>query len=238
MLKYVCEATNVLSFVLFSCCCHGQIELSGGIELGYPELLNSNYTLVNSGQITYGLRGGIAWRPVEAAFFPSLDAGYGRTRLPLQASGINVAALDFNYANATLNENYAVMQRRGQLLLSAGIGFSYLTERAITRPGSAARTVQASIDSAANISKVFPAMGIGVAYDFGASAEKHTYVTIGVSLQYKLLPAGRNTYYINVTETGNSSNNYQAGLTGNLFIPGFYVVVHYKVRKNKSGMYL
>ena len=194
---------------------------------------------MNYGQISFGIRAGIAYKPEETQFFPILNLSYGRTRLPLQQFGKNVAALNFNYINVMLNENFIVTFPKSQLFIYGGIGFSYLINRGITVAGTGGETMQATIDSTANINKAFPAMNIGFEYNYGESTGKDLYLTMGLNFQYILLLAGRNTYYINITEPGNNNYPYHASLTGNVIIPQFYIAIHYKMhRKRGSSMYL
>ena len=73
-----------MAFLLFSAVyCNAQIEVSSGIDLSYPELLNSNNSKLNYGQISFGIRVGVAYKPAETQFFPILNLSYGRTRLRL-----------------------------------------------------------------------------------------------------------------------------------------------------------
>ncbi len=239
MAHYIRQATCIIFFLFFSFYCKAQIELSTGFEASYPELLNSNNTRMNYGQISFGIRAGIAYNPEETQFFPILNLSYGRTRLPLQQFGKNVAALNFNYINVMLNENFIVTFPKSQLFIYGGIGFSYLINKGITVAGTGGETMQATIDSTANINKAFPAMNIGFEYNYGESTSKDLYLTMGLNFQYILLLAGRNTYYINVAEPGNNNYPYHASLTGNVISPQFYIAIHYKMhRKRGSSMYL
>ena len=239
MIKYIRQVAGIMCFLLFSCYCNAQIELSTGFDLSYPELQNSNNTSINYGQISFGIRAGIAYKPEDVQFFPILNLSYGRTRLPIKQFGDNVAALNFNYINVMLNENFVVTFPRSQLYIYGGIGFSYLTERGITVAGSGGQTMQASIDSSLNVNKAFPAMNIGFEYNYGESTGKDLYLTMGINFQYILLLAGRNTYYINVAEPGNKYYSYQSSLTGNVISPDFYIAIHYKMHRRKgSSMYL
>ena len=239
MIRYIRQATGIVFFLLLSCYCNAQIELSTGFDASYPELLNSNNTKVNYGQISFGVRVGVAYKPEETQFFPILNLSYGRTRLPLKQFGKNIAALNFNYLNVMLNENFVVTFPKSQLFIYGGIGFSYLINKGITIAGSGGETMQGYIDSTANVNKAFPAMNIGFEYNYGESTGKDLYLTMGINFQYILLLAGRNTYNIHVAEPGNIVNYYQTSLTGNLISPGFYIAIHYKMHiKKGNSMYL
>ena len=239
MVQYIRQVISIIILLLSSCYCKAQIELSTGFDLSYPVLLNSENKMLNAGQISFGVRAGIAYKPDETQFFPILNLSYGRTRLPLQQFGQNVAALNFNYLNAMLNENFIVTFPKSQLFIYGGIGVSYLVNKGITVAGTGGETMHASIDSTANINKAFPAMNLGFEYNYGESTGKDLYLTIGINFQYILLLAGRNTYYINVAEPGYKQYNYQSSLTGNVISPDFYIAIHYKMRKKKgNSMYL
>ena len=218
--------------------CNGQIELSTGIDLNYPLLINSNNTKLNYGQISFGMRFGVAYKPPETQFFPILNVSFGRTRLPLKQFGTNVAALNFNYLNVMLNENYIVRFTNSELFIYGGVGFSYLIKKGITIAGTGGETMQATIDSTANLSNAFPAMNIGFEYNYGESAGKPLYITMGLNFQYILLLKDRNSYFITIDQKGGATD-YRADLSGNLVSPGFYLAIHYllKVHK-KSSFYL
>ena len=239
MKKYYRHTIGILLCLLISWYCNAQIELSTGFELSYPILLKTNNTTINAGQISFGARVGIAYKPEETQFFPILNVSYGRTRLPLQQFGEDVAALNFNYLNVMLNENFIVTFPKSQLFIYGGIGFSDLMEKGITVSGQAGQTMHAFIDSTANVNKVFPAMNIGFEYNYGESTGKDLYLTMGINIQYILLLADRNTYYIGIAQPGNKFIYYQPSLTGNVITPQFYIAIHYKMHKKRgSSMYL
>ena len=219
--------------------CHAQIELSSGIDLSYPELLNSNNSKLNYGQISFGIRVGVAYKPAETQFFPILNLSYGRTRLPLQQFGSDVAALNFNYLNTMLNENFIVHFPTSEVFIYGGIGFSYLHNAGITIGGPQGETMKAVIDSTANITKVFPAMNIGFEYNYGESKGKDLYLTLGLNFQYIILLSGNNTYNISIDRPNVGYTHYTTNLQGNLISPGFYIAVHYLLHVGKKGgMYL
>jgi hypothetical protein len=213
-----------------------QFELSGGLELGMPEVVTSNNNFITPGQISSGLRAGVTYRPEEVEFFPSLQLSYGNVRLPLQEHGNNVAALNFRYLNLMVNEHYALQVAGGQFLICGGIGLSYLGSNGVAPSG--VQTIQTTIDSTANISKVFPAMNIGAEYHIGETEDRPLYFAVGVNVQYTMLFRNSNTYCVTVAEPGNKFYSYKSNLSGSLLSPVFYVAVHYKLRKTKTGMYL
>jgi hypothetical protein len=226
--------------LLINTICRGQIELSSGIDMSYPQLINSNNTLVNYGQISFGLRFGVAYKPQNTQFFPLLTFAFGRTRLPLKQFNKNVAALNFNYVNVMINENYIIRFPTSQLFIYGGIGFSYLMDKGVTVAGAGGGTMQATIDSTENVSKAFPAMNLGFEYVYGASTDKDLYLGMGINFQYILLLAERNTYHVTVDEPNYHFQNLDASLTGNVVSPGFYIALHYIMHpsKKKSHMYL
>jgi hypothetical protein len=218
---------------------YGQIELSSGIDLSYPELLNSNNTKLNYGQITFGLKAGIAYKPEDVQFFPILNLSFGRTRLPLKQINANVAALNFNYTNVMLNENYVVHAHSNEIFIYGGIGFSYLVSKGLNIAGPGGETMKQSIDSTANITKAFPAMNIGFDYVYGDAVGKDLYLSMGVNFQFILLANSQNTYYFSVNDPKTGLSHYTADLTGVVLQPGFYIAMHYLLHPHKkSKMYL
>ncbi len=161
MIKYVHRAGGIIFSLLFSCYCSAQTELSAGIDLGYPQLITNNNTVINAGEISSGFHAGIAYKPEELQFFPGLNLSYGNIWLPLQQGGKDIADLKFNYINVMVNENFAINFPRSQLVIYGGIGFLHLAEKGIPVADRNAKTMLASIDSTANVSKTFSAMNIG-----------------------------------------------------------------------------
>lgn len=215
-------------FLLGSFCGYSQIEVSTGIDVNYPILINENNARVNYGQFGFGVRAGVAYKPEETQFFPILNLSFGRTRLPLKQLGKNVAVLNFNYLNAMLNENYVVRLPRSEVYIYGGVGLTYYMRKGINVAGDGGENMKVGIDSELNVSKVFPAMNIGLEYNYGESAGKPLYLTMGVSLQYSLLLKDRNTYFFTVNDKS-GLNHYHADLSGNVFTPGFYIAIHYLV---------
>ena len=231
--------TGLLSLLLLSCVSWGQIELSSGIDVNYPLLLNKDNTRVNYGQITFGINFGIAWKPPETQFFPVLKTGLGRTRLPLKQFGKNVAVINCNYINEMLNANLVLRGERSEVFIYGGIGFSYLANKGIKIAGSGGDAMESYIDSTAYLSKVFPAMNIGFEYNSSLSMDKDLYLTMGLNIQYILLLQNRNDYYISVKESASVVNRYKASLTGGVISPGVYISLHYLLHlKKKHGFYL
>jgi hypothetical protein len=216
-----------------------QIELSSGIDLSYPLLLNSHNSKIDYGQVSFGLQFGIAYKPENTQFFPILKPSFGHTRFPLQQFGKNVAALNFDYLNLMLNENYIVRFPRSEVFIYGGIGFSYLNRKGLKITGNGGESMKATLDSTANINKVFPAINIGFEYNYGESAGKDLYLTMGLNFQYILLLNDRNTYYITIKEPGGTVLPFTTNFTGNLISPGFYIAIHYMLHiHHKGGMYL
>lgn len=228
----------ILALILLSPAVYGQIELSSGIDINYPFLTNTDNTKISYGQLTFGFNIGVAWKPPETQFFPVLKSGFGRTRLPIKQFGRNVAVINCDYINEMLNENLILRFPNSQVFLYGGIGFSYLKSRGLKIAGPQGETMQSTIDSTANISKVFPAINVGFEINSGVSADKEIYLTWGFNLQSILLLQDRNTYYISVNQQGTISN-YKGSLTGFVVSPGVYISFHYLLHvKKKHGFYL
>ncbi len=237
--KYIRRLLTITFVLLVAQDSFAQMEVSSGIDLSYPILLNPNNSKLNYGQISFGLRFGIAYKPAETQFFPILTAAFGRTRLPLKQFGQDVAFVNFDYLNVMLNENYIVRFTSSELFLYGGIGFTYLMKKGVGIAGPAGETMKASIDSTAYLTSTFPALNIGFEYNYGESAGKDLYLTMGLNFQYILLLSDRNTYYLNVDKPGNIHDKYTASLAGNVITPGFYIAIHYLLHVHKKGgMYL
>lgn len=213
---------------------HAQIELSSGIDMSYPLLFNKYNKQPNYGQISFGLKLGVAYKPEDVQFFPMLTTAFGRTRLPLIEYGTrNVAALNFNYLNVMINENFVLHFPKSEVFIYGGIGFSYLAQKGLALAGPRAGTMKSSIDSTANVNRAFPAMNIGFDYVYGESAGKDLYLSMGVNFQYILLLSERNSYYISVNDPQKGISKYNANLVGNAISPGFYIMLHYILHGKK-----
>ena len=244
MYAAVNKCLGIIAFVAVFMCFNtnsalGQYELSTGIDLNYPLLLNSNNSSINYGQIGFGINFGIAYKPEETQFFPILKTGYGRTRLPLKEVGRNVAVLNFTYLNEMLNENFIVRFTNSELFIYGGIGFSYLSGKGIKLAGPSGDQMSIGIDSLKNSYTFFPAVNIGFEYNYGESAGKDLYLTMGINFQYIMLLDKRNEYYFHIKDPSTGKTDYNASLTGNAITPGFYIALHYLLHfHKKSGMYL
>ena len=236
------KRTYLSRFFILICCLlsaiysSGQIEVSSGIDVHYPVLMNSNNNKLDYGQFSFGLKVGVAYKPPETQFFPILNLSLGRTRLPLVDFGSNnVAALNFNYIDVMLNENYIVRFPNSQLFIYGGIGFTDLTQKGLKLLGTGAEMMASSIDSTKNINHAFPAVNLGFEYNSGASVDKDLYLTIGINFQYILLLSERNTYYLSIKDQSGVTKHYSPSLTGNVISPGFYIAIHYLLPSFKKG---
>ncbi len=237
--KYLRRLSVIICLLLPSIYSSGQIELSSGIDLTYPLLINSNNSKLTYSQISFGLGVGIAYKPAETQFFPILKASIGRTRLPLKQVDKNVVALNINYLNLMLNENFVLRFPKSEVYLYGGIGFSYLARQGVMIAGPSGESMKATIDSTKNITNAFPAMNIGFEYNYGQSAGKDLYLTMGLNFQYILLLTGRNTYDFHINKPGVGVTPYSVNLSGNLITPGFYIAIHFLMHHHKkSSMYL
>src|SRR4051794_12376102 len=117
MKKSVGQLICVLLMLLSAYQSQAQIEVSTGIDTHYPILFNSNNNKINYGQFSFGVKFGVAYKPPETQFFPILNLTLGRTRLPLKDIGNNVAALNFNYLDVMLNENFIVRLPKSQIFI-------------------------------------------------------------------------------------------------------------------------
>ncbi len=239
------RAKFVYPFILFaglmltSAFCSAQYEVSSGFDVSYPFLVNASNSSLNYSQLSFGMKLGVAYKPPETQFFPILNVSFGRTRLPLLQMGKNVAALNFNYLNVMLNENFIVRFPKSEVFIYGGIGFSDLARKSLVITGSGGEQMKGTIDSTANITSLLPAMNIGAEYNYGESAGKDLYLTVGVNMHYIMMLNDRNTYYLSVDKSLYTHSYYTVNLTGNLVTPSFYIALHYLLHKHsKSKMYL
>ena len=223
-----------------------QIEVSSGIDMSYPLLLNSNNSSLYYNQVSFGVRVGVSYKPTGTQFFPTLYYSIGQTTLPLKQFENNVSTLVFRYQHVMLNGNFVIsFENNNALYLIGGIGFSDLKEKFPSISGTNGLAMSSHIDSTKNTNRVFPAMGIGMEYVYGASANRPIYISMGLYLQYVLLLAEQNTYNLTIIDAQKSVVPIHANLSGNLLIPTFSLTLHYMLgkgiilwQKKKSSFYL
>ncbi len=237
----------LFTIILFSSYCgYAQIEATTGIDMSYPLLINKNNNRINYSQISFGLRFGISYKPPQTQFFPTLDFSFGRTRLPLKQFEVNDVDLNFNYLNLMLNGNYVISlgENDNSLYMIGGIGFADLNQKGLYIAGKNGQAMNASIDSTANINKIFPAIGLGMEYVYGASVNRNLYLSLGLYFQYIYLLPENNSYYVTVRDFQGKYLSLNANLEGHPIIPTFYISIHYLLGKNlifwhkKNSMYL
>jgi len=217
----------------------GQYEVSSGIDISYPLLTNKYTKKLNYGQLSFGLRAGIAYKPPETQFFPILNVSLGRCRLPLLQLNQNVAALNFNYINVMLNENFILRFPTSEVFIYGGIGITNLNRKTLVFTGPGYSNLEATIDSVKDVTNLFPALNIGLEYNYGESAGKDLYITMGLNFQYIMLLADRNNYYLSVRQSSPNYLPYSASFSGDVIAPSFYLAIHYLLHHNKkSKMYL
>jgi len=204
-----------------------QIELSNGIEVGYPVLINKYNSNLFYKQVTAGLRFGLSFKPVQTQFFPTLNFSFGRTRLPVQQVENNVAVANINYLSLMLNGNFVIPFENGNTLyMLGGIGFTKFTSRGLALSGPHADAEYVHEDSLNNITKIFPAIGLGFEYVYGQSANSKIYLSLGLMMQYIYLFADRNEYKGTVEDINGKFHDINASMTGHAFVPMGNITLH------------
>ncbi len=208
---------------------YAQLEFSNSIDLGFPVLLNKYNQNLYYKQLALGMRFGISYKPNATQFYPTLDFSFGRTRLPLVQFQQNVAALNFNYLNLMLKGNF-VMNVFGEntLFLNMGIGFDRLKQKGPAITGKDAGQMKIFEDSAVNVTKIFPCVGVGLEYVYGESVGRPIFLSVGVNVRATLLFDGNNTYYVSGTNAQGNNFYEQGSLTGRVFTPDFHITLHYR----------
>ena len=223
-------------FLLFilSSAAFGQIEVSNAIDIGYPYVNNSYNTKLNYGQITAGLRFGVSYKPTDVQFFPTLYLSFGRTRMPLQQYEDNVMGVDMNYLNLLLNGNLVMVvnQKDNTLYAIGGIGFTRLNPKGLSLAGTNAGAEKVTLDSTNNITKVFPAMEIGLEYVYGSAVNSKIYISMGLNFEYAIFLTGNNNYYASVLDAQNNHLKLHGALDGYAIIPTFSLCLHYMLGKD------
>lgn len=212
---------------------YAQIELSSGVDMGYPLMLNKYNNSINYGQISFGVKLGISYKPQGTQFFPTLNYSVGHTRLPLQQIGNNVVGENFNYQNLMLNGNFVVtFSNQSSIYILGGIGYSELVRSSTTISGKNGDASAVSVDSLSNITKFFPAIGLGVEYVYGDAVNQKVYMSLGLSCQYIIFLANDNYYRLTVEDYNKQATlEYNTYLAGHAIVPNFNITLHYLLGK-------
>ncbi len=232
--------------LLFTNYAQAQIEVSSGIDITYPLLLNQYNSRLNYNQFNAGMHFGISYKPANTQFFPTLDFAVGRTRYPITQFENNDAYINFNYTNLVLNGNFVVAVREyNTLYLIGGIGFSQLNQKGVGISGSNGDAMSINLDSTKNLDKRFPLISLGFEYVYGEKdSHRPVYLSFGFKVQYTYLFAERNTYFVSVQDAQRNYLHLQGSLIGRVYTPLFYVSIHYMLGnsimfwKKKNSMYL
>jgi len=227
--KYKCPAIYALVLVLLFSSTPGeaQIELSNGIEVGYPILTNKYNSNIYYKQVTAGLRFGLSFKPAQTQFFPTLNFSFGRTRLPVQQIGDNVAVANMNYLSLMLNGNFVVPFENGNTLyMLGGIGFTKFTSKGLVLAGPHADAEYIHQDSLNNVTKVFPSIGLGFEYVYGQATNSKIYLSLGLMMQYIYLFADRNEYKGTMEDINGKFHDINASMTGHAFVPMGNITLH------------
>jgi hypothetical protein len=145
-----------------------------------------------------------------------------------------------------LNGNFVItFENNNSIYLIGGIGFSDLKEKYPQVSGTNALQMSSHVDSTKNIFRLFPAIGLGFEYVYGASSNRNVYMSMGIMCQYVIMLADQNTYNVTVIDAQKVPVPIHASLSGNLIIPNFSITLHYLLgksiifwKKKESSFYL
>src|SRR4051812_15072835 len=93
-----------------------QIEVSAGIDVVYPILVNKYNSKLTYQQLGGGMHLGVSYKPENTQFFPTLNFAFGATRLPLNEFGNNVICTHIGYLSTMLNGNIVSTLRNDNTL--------------------------------------------------------------------------------------------------------------------------
>jgi len=225
---------------------NAQIEVASGIDMSFPLLLNSNNTNLYYKQLSFGIRLELSYKPENTQFFPTFYYSLGQTILPLKQFENNVSTLAFRYENFILNGNLVVtFANNNSIYFIGGIGITNLKEKFPGVSGPNGLAMNSHVDSTSNITKVFPAMSLGLEYVYGGSVNRKVYMSLGLTVQYTILFAGENNYFLTIVDNKQRFVPIASSITGNLIVPNFNITLHYLLgkgiifwQKKKSSFYL
>lgn len=235
MTTAVNKLKTLLTALLITLCgqASAQIELSAGIDMVYPVLINKYNNKASYQQFGGGMHLGVSYKPEMTQFFPTLNVGIGASKLPLSQFGDNVVCTNIGYFSAMLNGNIvATLRNDNTIYFLTGIGFSRLNHRFLSISGPRGDAMKVQLDSLKNESKYFPAAGLGIEYVYGNSVNTSLYISAGVYCQYILLLQGRNEYYMQVRNLQGQNLPMATSLTGGVFFPSVYLSLHYLLGDN------
>lgn len=223
----------VLLILLFSAFySNAQIELSSGIDVNAPVLINHYNSKLYYKQLGFGLHLGVSYKPTQTQFFPTLNFGFGLYKLPLADFDNNVACINMNYMNLILNGNFVLASENDNTVyLIGGIGATSLKHTfPVVSGGHGIPTI--SIDSTGDITKLFPTVALGAEYVYGAATNKNLYLSLGLYAEYIYLFNEENNYFFTVRDPQSGSKQLSSSLTGHIIVPNFYISLHFLLGKN------
>jgi hypothetical protein len=222
-----------LAILAFPVCSKAQIELSSGIDVNNPFLTNKYSSQLYYKQTDFGLHFGVSYKPTGTQFFPTLNFGFGLYKLPLRSFDNDVAVVNMDYLNLMLNGNYVVtFENDNSLYLIGGIGFADLKHTYLSVTGKNSGASQIALDSTANITTIFPAIGLGMEYVYGSAVNQNLYLSMGFYVQYIYLFDDENSYYVTVQNPQHNSQALNSNLVGHIIVPNFYLSLHFLMGKN------
>lgn len=244
-MKKLFRDTFLVSLLLVAHFSYSQVELSSGIDVSYPILLNEFNNKISYQQLGFGMHLGVSYKPAETQFFPTLNFGFGASRLPLQQFEKNVACTHVTFLNLMLNGNLVATLKNGNsIYFLGGIGFADLKTSFLSISGSGGEAMQIRLDSVTNVTKIFPAVGLGLEYVYGESVNRNLYLSLGAYCQYVMLLPEQNNYYFTVKDLNANVLNFKPTLTGHVYFPSVYISLHYLLGnemifwKHKDSKYL
>jgi len=83
------------------------------------------------------------------------------------------------------------------------------------------------LDSAENVTKFFPAMGVGLEYVYGESVGRNIYLSVGVNVHYTIMLQDENTYYVSVTDAQSKNLQLMGDVEGGAITTDFHITLHY-----------
>lgn len=223
-----------LTYLLFlsADCPKAQISLGLGPQVEFPLMYNSAVGNYNHSLGAFGARLNLRYIPQNTTFYPSLALNATTIRLPLVKLYDVVVNMRFLQINALIGVNRHKQLGKAQLHYGLGLGVSYLNGKGIELSGKAEN--RAPVAPPPYINALMPAVNLNAEYTFPISGDVPLSAGLGANLQYIYFFDNGRKYSSTIVDPQLGAIPVHANLQGQMFNPGFYILIYYKLSNDRG----
>lgn len=209
-----------------------QFSLAAGPELSFPLMYNDEVGSYHHALGAFGVHATVSFISPGNSFFPTLLVSSAAERLPVLKVGGTAVNIKFLQSNITLYANLKKELKKGQLCYGLGLGAAYFNGNNLVLSGERTNIISVSTGSAP-IKTWTPTFSVKGEYIMAMSGEKPLYLGFGFNLQYIHFFNNNLIYNVHIVDNQYNYTSYSTNFKGDVFLPCFYLNVHY--RFGRSG---